>query len=397
MNKLPMIFLLIVLSVLAFIHGYVGLRIIPTLGLSGPWIITLWILVAVLAILPLAAPFLRFQGLENRLTDSLSWIGYTSLGFFVLTLVVVVARDLGWTAWVGGARLFGWLSGATTDEAADPGRRQFIITAMNLGLVSLTGGISAYGFFRARRKPVVIDVDVPLANLPPGVEGLRIVQISDLHVGPTIKRDFVQRVVDQVRELKPDLIALTGDLVDGSVSWLSDDVAPLSQLEAPYGKYFITGNHEYYSGVEHWLQETERIGFINLVNEHRVIAVNGAKLTLAGVTDYDAGRVLPAHATDPGKALRGAPADSLKILLAHQPSSIYAASKLGVDLQLSGHTHGGQFKPFHLAVKQAHPYVAGLHNHDGTQIYVNVGTGYWGPPLRIGIPNEITVLTLKRA
>jgi len=400
MQRTPMIFLIVVLAVLGLIHGYVGLRIIPALGLSTPWTVALWLLIAVLALLSIAGPVMRFNGVENRFTDLISWIGYTSLGFFVMTLMVVVARDLGWGIWFSGTKIAGWLRGLTGSEmvsTSDPSRRQFIITAMNLGLISLTSGFTAYGFFQARRKPDVIEVDVPIDKLPDQLEGLRIVQISDIHVGPTIKRDFVQQITDQVNGLKPDLIALTGDLVDGSVSYLSNDVAPLADLQAPLGKFFITGNHEYYSGVEYWLKETERIGLTNLVNEHRLININGATLTVAGVTDLEAGRMQPDHKTDPTKALAGAPADSVKILLAHQPASIYEASRLGVDLQLSGHTHGGQFKPFHLAVKQAHPYVAGLHNHNGTWIYVNVGTGYWGPPLRLGIPNEITVLRLKKA
>ncbi len=392
-----MLFLLIAFTVMAFIYGYVGIRIIPSLGLEKSWQTILWILVLLMSTLPLAGPLLRFQGVENRLTDIISWIGYTSLGFFVLTLVVVVARDLGWTIWATGSKLLSHFPGFGTGETTDPSRRQFMITTMNLGIVSLTGGLSAYGYFRARSKPAVVNIDVPLKNLSPELEGLRIVQISDLHVGPTIKRDFVQIVVDQVQELKPDLVALTGDLVDGSVNWLSNDVEPLSQLKPYYGKYFITGNHEYYSGVEHWLDKTGELGFVNLLNEHRVLNINGAKLTLAGVNDAEAERVLPAHASNPEKALHGAPTDSLKILLAHQPSAIYSAQRLGVDLQLSGHTHGGQFKPFNLAVAQAFEYVSGLHNHKGTMLYVNTGTGYWGPPLRLGMPNEITVLRLTKA
>lgn len=395
-----MIFLIVVLAVLGLIHGYVGLRIIPTLGLSTPWSVAVWVLVAVLALLSIAGPVLRFNGIENRFTDLISWIGYTSLGFFILTLTVVITRDLGWGLWLGGTKILAWITSLTGNETettiTDPSKRQFVVTAMNLGLLTLTTSLSAYGYFQARRKPDVIEVDVPITNLQEGLDGFKIVQISDIHVGPTIKRDFVQQVTDQVNALKPDLVVLTGDLVDGSVSHLSNDVAPLINLRAPYGKFFITGNHEYYSGVEHWLQETERIGFTNLVNEYRLVDVKGAKLTVAGVTDLEAGRILPKHATDPQAALKGAPADSTKLLLAHQPNSIYSAEELGVDLQLSGHTHGGQFKPFNLVVARAHSYLAGLYNHKGTWVYVNRGTGYWGPPLRLGIPNEITVIRLTR-
>ena len=397
-----MLFLLAALTTLALIHGYVGVRIIPTLGLNGPWFAGAWALIIVLTVMPLAMVILRYVGFENRLTDILSWIGYTSLGFFSLTFLVVLARDLGWVLWTAGAKLVAWFRAI---QAAAPavanefsaGRRQFIIYAMNLGILGLTGGLSAYGMFQARRRPTVMEVEVPIRDLPGPLAGLRIVQISDLHVGPTIKRDYVQRVADQVNALKPDLIALTGDLVDGSVDYLSKDVAPLKQLEAPYGKFYVTGNHEYYSGAEHWLTEVDRLGFTCLVNEHRMVAVAGAMLAVAGVTDLNAHQILPAHATDPDAALANVPAGAFKLLLAHQPGSIYAAHRLGVHLQLSGHTHGGQYRPFDLAVSAAHPYLAGLHDHQGTWIYVNQGTGYWGPPLRLGIPSEITVLTLVPA
>ncbi len=386
-----MLFILIVLIALSLLYGYTAWRVIPKLSLTTPWVILLWTIVVILAVFSLLGPALSFSGHESRVADAIAWIGYTGMGFFVLLLIGVALRDLGWLTWLGGSRLFG-----KTELIIDPSRRQFLASAVNLGLISLTGGITAYGFSQARRPPQVIEVNVPLKNLSPGLEGLRIVQLSDLHVGPTIKHDYVQQVVDQVQKLQPDLIAFTGDLVDGSVNWLSDDVAPLADLSAPYGKYFITGNHEYYSGVEHWLEKTTELGFDNLVNQHRLLEIKGGKLTIAGVNDYEAARVHPVHATNPEQALHNAPIDSTKILLAHQPTTIYAAQHLGVDLVLAGHTHGGQFKPFHLAVNRVFEYVAGLHDHKGTWIYVNSGTGYWGPPLRLGIPNEITVLTLKK-
>ncbi|MCK4579075.1 MAG: metallophosphoesterase [Candidatus Marinimicrobia bacterium] len=397
-----MLFLIIVLSTLALIHGYVGFRIIPTLGFIGSWQGLAWLLLSLLTIMPILPILLRFLGYENGFIDALSWIVYTSLGFFTLTFLVVVFRDLGWIAWTAGTSLVTWLKEhftAVPDFTAeyDPSRRRFLIYAMNLGLLSATGTLSAYGLFQARRKPTVIEVDIPIADLPFQLEGLRIVQISDLHVGPTIKRNFVQRVADQVQALNPDLIALTGDLVEGSVNYLNGDVAPLADLEAPYGKWFVTGNHEYYSGVEHWLEVIDGLGFTCLENEHRVVDVNGAKLTIAGVNDLSSHHVGPNHISDPDAALAGTPDDSLKLLLAHQPGSVFDAQRLGVHLQLSGHTHGGQFRPFDYAVAQAHPYVSGLHNHNGTWIYVNSGTGYWGPPLRLGVPSEITVVRLMKA
>jgi predicted MPP superfamily phosphohydrolase len=251
--------------------------------------------------------------------------------------------------------------------------------------------------FQALKKPAVVDVEIPIENLHPDLDGLRIVQITDIHVGPTIKRGFVQEVVDTVNGLKPDIIALTGDLVDGSVRQLKHDVAPLADLKAPLGYYFITGNHEYYSGVKQWIAETARLGFTVLLNEHRLIERGEGRLLLAGVTDYSAGQFDPSQASDPVKAMAGAPECHATVLLAHQPKSIFKAAQVGYDYVISGHTHGGQYFPYHFLAALAQPYIAGLHTHDKTRIYVSRGTGYWGPPLRIGAPSEITVHRLVRA
>lgn len=392
----------IALFVLALLHGYVGWRIIPTLQVSSTIQIILWTLLVVMTLLPLVSILLRFQGFENTLTDILSWIAYTGLGFIVLAFFFSLAKDVGLLAWFGGSKLFVGLkafmgNGESAATPFDPERRRLFVSGLNLGILGVTGGLTAYGFFQARREQRIEHVPIPIADLPETLEGFRIVQISDLHVGPTIKRDFVQRVVEDVRGLDPDLIAFTGDMVDGSVRHLNDDVEPLRDLKAPYGTYFITGNHEYYSGVEQWVDKANDLGFRVLLNEHQTLDLDGARITIAGVNDLHAHQIKPEHRCDVDRALAGAPDDSIKILLAHQPGSIDDARRLGVHLQLSGHTHGGQFKPFTTAVAMAHPYYKGLHDHDGTWIYVNSGTGYWGPPLRIGVPSEITVLTLTRA
>jgi predicted MPP superfamily phosphohydrolase len=194
--------------------------------------------------------------------------------------------------------------------------------------------------------------------------------------------------------LKADIIVMTGDLVDGSVAHLKDDVAPLVNLKAKY-KYFITGNHEYYSGAEDWIEEVKRLGFTVLLNEHELIEVNGAKLLLAGVTDYRAHQYIPAHQSSPKKAMQGAPKADVKILLAHQPKSIDEATRAGFDLQISGHTHGGQYYPWNFIAKMVNPYIKGLHLHEHkTWIYISPGTGYWGPPIRLGNEPEITVFKL---
>jgi predicted MPP superfamily phosphohydrolase len=200
-----------------------------------------------------------------------------------------------------------------------------------------------------------------------------------------------------VNEQKPDLIALTGDMTDGSVNRLRQDAAPLADLNAPYGKFFVTGNHEYYAGVRQWLEETKRLGFTNLINEHKIIENGEGRILLGGVTDPGGGQYSSEHISDPRKAMNGAPECDVKILLAHQPKSIYAAVKVGFDYVISGHTHGGQYFPYHFLVALTQPYLSGLHKYNNTQIYVSRGTGYWGPQIRIGAPSEITVHRLIQA
>jgi predicted MPP superfamily phosphohydrolase len=200
--------------------------------------------------------------------------------------------------------------------------------------------------------------------------------------------------MDAVNRLDADVVALTGDLVDGSVQRLSGDVEPLAGIRARYGRFFVTGNHEYYSGAQSWIRKINHLGYTVLNNEHHIIGHRGRKILLAGVPDPQAGRFDDAQRSDPGKAISEAPPVDLKILLAHQPQSIFAAAKVGFDLQISGHTHGGQFFPWNLAIHLFQPYVAGLHLHEKTWIYVSRGTGYWGPPVRLGSPSEITLLRL---
>jgi predicted MPP superfamily phosphohydrolase len=263
--------------------------------------------------------------------------------------------------------------------------------------------MTVIGFWNARRTAAVVRVDVPIADLPEALQGFSIAQISDIHVGPTIKQPYLERIVARVNQLQADLVAITGDLVDGPVQALGSLVKPLRDLRSTHGSFFVTGNHEYYSGAQEWITKLESLGIHVLMNEHVVLhhpagAHTDSSVVLAGVTDFSAHHFDSSHQSDPQRALTGAPEYAgVKVLLAHQPRSADAAAKAGFDLQLSGHTHGGQFWPWGYFVRLQQPFTAGLHRLKTLWIYTSRGTGYWGPPKRFGAPSEITCLRLVRA
>jgi uncharacterized protein len=360
--------------------GYIGWRLLP--ALSGP--LGIWpgvlILLAACALVPLAVRARTFQ--DRRLADILAWIGLTAMGFLSTLFVMMLLRDV----FLAMAHLL------------LPAERAAVLTTPSAWLtLGLTALFAVIGFAVARR-PRLVELDIPIANLPPALQGFAIAQISDLHVGPTIKRGFVERIVSRVNHLNADLIAITGDLVDGSVADLSAHTAPLAGLAARHGVFFVTGNHEYYSGERAWTTELRRLGLTVLKNQHVVLHHNGASLVLAGVTDYTAHHFDPAQRSDPAAALSGHPAGvGAKILLAHQPSTAAAAADAGYDVQISGHTHGGQFWPWNLFVGYFQPFTSGLNRLKNLSVYVSRGTGYWGPPNRFMVPAEITRIRLVAA
>jgi predicted MPP superfamily phosphohydrolase len=305
------------------------------------------------------------------------------MGFFSSLFVLTLLRDVV----LLGTHLF--LSNGQAQLWIKPSAQLTLCLAVFISLV---------GLVVARRRPGIVEVEIPVVDLPQALHGFSIAQISDVHVGPTIKRGFVEGIVRRVNDLKADLIAVTGDLVDGSVPQLTAHTAPLAGLTARHGAYFVTGNHEYYSGERAWTEEIRRLGMRVLKNEHVVLKHDGASLVLAGVTDISAHHFDPAQRSDPAAALLGAPVNAgAKILLAHQPSSAMAAANAGFDVQLSGHTHGGQFWPWNLFVHFFQPFSGGLHRLKNLWIYVSRGTGYWGPPNRFGVPSEITRIRLVPA
>jgi predicted MPP superfamily phosphohydrolase len=371
-------FALIFLGLLGLIYGYTGWRLVSYL--AAPWDLVASAILVLLILLPLGLFRLRSHPTLEWLSDPLSWIAYLGMGFFIVCTSLLLVRD----ALGLGLVLF---------YSVDP----VVEAKIDAATFALALALAAWGFYQARRTPAVTEVCIPIAGLPPALCELRIVQLSDLHVGPTIKGDFVRRVVERVNQLQPDLIVFTGDLADGTIERLAPHVAPLADLRAPLGLFFATGNHEYYSGVEAWTGEARRLGFEVLLNEGRILDFKGARIALAGVTDLAGDEEFPDCVSDPAKALATADGADLRILMAHQPRSIEAAAEAGCHLQLSGHTHGGQFIPWKYVVSLQQPFVAGLHKFRHTWIYVHRGTGYWGPPLRLGARAEIAVLAFCNA
>jgi predicted MPP superfamily phosphohydrolase len=362
--------------------GYVGWRLLSALSL-GPVVITAGIILLVAFCLFIPVSMRARSMLDRKLADRISWVGLTAMGFFSSLFVLTLLRDLV----LAGTHLF------MSSEQARYWMAPSAQAALFLALFMTVAGLII-----ARRRPGIVEVRIPVLGLPRALHGFSIAQISDVHVGPTIKRGFVEGIVRRVNDLNADLIAVTGDLVDGSVQQLSVHTAPLAGLAARHGAFFVTGNHEYYSGERAWTEEIRRLGMHVLKNEHVVLQHDGASLVLAGVTDYSAHHFDPAQRSDPAAALSGAPADAgAKILLAHQPSSASAAAKAGFDVQISGHTHGGQFWPWNLFVRFFQPFTGGLHRLKNLSIYVSRGTGYWGPPNRFGVPSEITRIRLVPA
>lgn len=383
------------LIVSAVLHAYVGWRVAPALG-APPW---QTVLVAALVVSAMLMPFGLLGGrlLRQPWADRLSWVGLLLMGLFSSLLVLTALRD---------AALLVLLLA----DLVLPGRLPLVLLARRsaAAVPVLALLITTLGFLNARRTPAVVRVDVPIKGLPEALHGFTLAQISDIHVGPTIKQAYLQRIVRQVNALRADVVAITGDLVDGSVAALAAHVAPLAGLQSRHGTFFVTGNHEYYSGAQAWITELRRLGLTVLMNEHVVLhhgnALHGdaqddsqimAPLVLAGVTDFNAHHFDEAHRSDPHAAMEGAPPAALvRVLLAHQPRSAAAAASAGFDLQLSGHTHGGQFYPWNLFVRFQQPFTAGLGKLQDLWVYTSRGTGYWGPPKRFGAPSEITAVRL---
>jgi predicted MPP superfamily phosphohydrolase len=381
-------FLVALFVVVPLYHAYIGARLLPDLPLgTAGTALAIALLAASSLLIPLA---MLSRRMARPVTARLAWVGFIAMGVFSNLIVLTILRDLVLLVMVAAGFTFGL-------AVIDRWLLDFL-HASALGAPAVAVAMSAIGYPAARRRAAVRETEVRIPGLPAALDGFAIAQITDVHIGATIRRPYVEAIVDAVNALGADLIAVTGDLVDGTVDQLRHDAAPLARLAARHGAFFVTGNHEYYSGVHGWLDELRRLGLAPLINEHRVIVHGDATLVLAGITDFTAHHFDRDHKSDPARAVAGAPADAgATILLAHQPRSAFAATATNCHLQISGHTHGGQFWPWPWFVRLQQPFTAGLHRMGALKVYVSRGTGYWGPPMRIGAPSEISLLRLRRA
>ena len=365
-------------SIIAGLHYYMAQRMVVAAQWPEPVESLLLGLVMLLAALLFVAPigerFLPPDRAKWLVWPSALWMG---TGWLVLVGLLVTDAGIGLLGFVGSPEL---ISGAARVRA---------VALVALVLPTVVSAVSS-----ALGRPVVNQVRVGLDRWPEGLRPLRLVQITDIHIGVLLGRDFAQWLTDEVNRLQPDVIAVTGDLVDGTVEHLRDRVAPFAGLEAPMGVYFVTGNHDHYSGGRDWVTEIERLGLTPLRNRHVELEIDGHTVVLAGVDDHRGGFLPGDGGEDLDAALEGIHDAHPVILLAHDPTTFKEASKRDVDLQVSGHTHGGQIWPFHYLVRLAQPWVAGLHREGHSAIWVSRGTGSWGPPMRLGAPAEITNLSI---
>jgi uncharacterized protein len=380
-------FILVALSIVIGAHHYVWARLVRDVGFSPPVRRALsWGIVGLGLSVP--ASFILSRQLPPNHGRWLLYVMYTWMGTLLIAVVALSVADL--VRWL--------LESALAERlqfAVHPERRLFMRRMLAAAATLATGASTAIAIHEALAKVKVKDVRVPLSRLPASLHGFTIVQISDLHLGPTLRTEFTRRIVTQVNALNADLVAITGDLVDGTVDRLREMVAPLRDLRARHGTYFVTGNHEYYSGVDDWISEIRRLGITVLRNERVSIGSPDASFDLVGIDDAHAHQFGNGHGADLPRATRGRDARREAILLAHQPRAVFDAQQHGIGLQLSGHTHGGQIWPFTWLVRLQQPVIKGLAKIGSVWVYVNSGTGYWGPPMRLTVPAEITRVTLQ--
>jgi len=370
-------FLLIAFTILASGHWYVAQRLVLDTQIPAPFRQVSLIFLAAMAVLILVQPVVR-RSVSYRVVKAMAWPVWLWCGVWFLAVFLLGVSDI-----------FLWLLGlfwGVEDGVA-------LARTQARGVVSGVVVLSAISLLGGLRRPALKAVEVRLPNWPVALNGFSIVQLTDIHIGAILGRGFAQNLVDRTNRLSADMVVITGDMVDGAAEDLLDEVTPFADLSARHGVYFVTGNHDHYAGVDRWCQVFEEMGLIPLRNTRIMVGEGDDRFYLAGVDDHN-----PALADGDHTAHQAALGDRQKdlptILLAHDPVTFPLAVQHGVDLQLSGHTHGGQLWPFTYLVRLAKKYVVGHYQQDASQLYVSRGTGFWGPPMRLFAPSEITVVTI---
>lgn len=389
-----LLFGLTMTAVMGGTAAFLGWRLITPFRLGSPWNLVAWLLlVALVVVMP--ASFWIGRTLEGQsVSDLVQWAAFLAMGLVSFLWAFVVVRDgLWWTAraWDLVASMASLPRLLPLEEAT----RANWLARSNLAILALSAILLVWGFGVAAQGPRVRSVDLEVEGLPPSFHGYRIAQLSDIHLSPTIRGGDLARWVQATNGLSPDMVAITGDLVDGTVEGMGDEALPLTDLKAPDGVYFSTGNHEYYWGPQEWTAHLSSLGIRVLQNSHEVVRRGEDALVVAGINDHRAGDFHPSWAPDPVRAFQGAPEGATRLVLAHQPRSAPAVAAAGAHVQLSGHTHGGQFFPWSLVIHAVEPFVAGTYQVGAMALYVSRGTGWWGPPLRLGSRPEITLITLR--
>ncbi|MFJ5116878.1 metallophosphoesterase [Kitasatospora sp. NPDC088548] len=388
--------LLAVLALLTLAHWYLWRRLVRDVSTPGGWWRRAGTVLAVLLPLLAVGALVGGRALPLAVERWLAWPGYLWLAVLLYLLLALAVGEAVRPLLLRLPRRHTVeptaLEEKETDEssvmAPSPERRLFVARTVAIGAAGAAAAVVGNGTYGVLRGPRLKQVTVPLAKLPARAHGYRIAVVSDIHLGPILGRAHTRRIVDTINGAQPDLIAVVGDLVDGSVAELGREAEPLARLRARDGAYFVTGNHEYFSGAGPWVDFIRELGVHPLQNAR----VELAGFDLAGVNDI-AGRD-QGDGPDFGKALGDRDRARTSVLLSHQPVTIHDAVRHGVDLQLSGHTHGGQLWPGNYLAELANPTVAGLERYGDTQLYVTRGAGAWGPPVRVGAPSDITIVTL---
>src|SRR6218665_663274 len=327
--------------------------------------------------------------LPESLEEPVSVVSYAWMGVALFLVLALLVWDLGRALWKVGRKLR-----APEAPPVDEDRRRFLARTVAGGAAFTGGAAAAYGSWRAFSAPEVTERVVRIPKLPKALEGLSIVQLTDIHVGVYIQRRFMDELVRQANALKPDLVAITGDLVDGDVPALGGFVSALGNLRSRFGSYFVTGNHDYYSGADAWCAYLETLGIQALRNRHVRIGDAGGALDLVGVDDWSGGRRFRTRGYDLDKALEGRDPERAAVLLAPQPANFRTAAERGVGLEISGPTHRGPLVPVTLFIGLEWEYSAGLYRHEDSHIYVSRGCGFWGPPMPVASPPELVKLVL---